>query len=387
MKVLHVLKTSEGGAWAWRQMRELKALGVEVEVILPDVSKMNQKYHDIGVPVHLLNCDIANLRTPRKFLASRRAINGLIKSIKPDIVHSHFVGTTLFLRLAIGRNSGPLRVFQVPGPLHLENRLTRFVEVASAGIPDYWLASCKLTQKIYLSTGIAANRVDLSYYGTDTKALMAGLPGKLRSTLPFSKTTKLIGMVAYAYRPKRWLGRRRGIKGHEDLIDAVAQLRQSGLDVAVVFAGGAWLGAENYFDSIKAYAQEKLGERAVFLGIRSDIPDIYADLDVAVHPSHSENLGGAAESLLALVPTVATNIGGFPDIVINGRTGWLCDAQSPVSLAAAIEDVLRNPEEARTRTKMGHGLVRRELDVRRTAAQVYEQYISMLSPQSAVGLS
>ena len=60
-------------------------------------------------------------------------------------------------------------------------------------------------------------------------------------------TTRVVGMVAYCYKPKAYLGSRRGIKGHEDFIDAVGLLRRGGLDVVGVVAGGAWQGAESYY--------------------------------------------------------------------------------------------------------------------------------------------
>ena len=227
--------------------------------------------------------------------------------------------------------------------------------------------------------------VGLSFYGTDVATMMTGHSGRIRPAMMLAASTKLIGMVAYAYRPKRWLGQRTGIKGHEDLIDAVALLRQQGRQVALVFAGGAWAGGEPYYEEIQAYARHVLGTNATFLGNRNDVMDIYADLDVAVHPSHSENLGGAVESLLAAVPTVATNVGGLPDVVIPGVTGWLCPAQSPASLAAAIGEVLDDPVEASRRALAGRELVRRELDVNRTAAQVLDFYRLILDHRGTRG--
>ena len=61
-------------------------------------------------------------------------------------------------------------------------------------------------------------------------------------------------MVAYCYRPKVYLGNRRGIKGHEDFIDAIGCLRAEGRDVVGVVAGGAWQGAGSYFRSVQDYA-------------------------------------------------------------------------------------------------------------------------------------
>ena len=374
MKVLHLVKTADGAAWAWRQMRELKALGVDIEVALPGPGAMVQKYSDLSIPVHFLNCDLGAVRSPLVLWRMVRGLRDLVAKSRPEILHSHFVGTTMLARIALGRRPKPLRIFQVPGPLHLENGLTRRAEIVLASSADRWIASCGLTRDIYLKSGIDRARVGLSFYGTDIDALKLGQRGKLRLELGLAPETKIVGMVAYIYAPKRWLGQSRGLKGHEDLIDALAILRRQGRDVAGVFAGGAWGKVEDYAQIVQNYGRKRLGERAIFLGTRNDVRDVYADFEVAVHPSHSENLGGAVESLAAGIPTVATRVGGFPDIVIDGETGWLADAKSPASLAAAIAQILDQPGESRKRALAGRKLVEEQLDVRCTATQVFNYY-------------
>lgn len=373
MRVLHLVKSSVGAVWAWRQIRELRALGVDAQVVLPGSGPMVERYEAEGIPIHRLDLDLARMRAPGTFLARRRALDALLASLRPDLLHSHFVSTTLFARLALGRR-GPRRVFQVPGPLHLEHALPRKADVWSANRRDWWIATCEMTRRVYLAEGIEASRIGFSFYGTDLGLHTGGRPGRLRPELQVGPQTRLIGMVAYAYPPKAWLGYRRGIKGHEDLIDAVRLLLDAGRDVRLVFAGGAWIGGDAYLASIKRYAAERLGGNVVFLGSRSDVPDIYADLDVAVHPSHSENTGAAVESLLAGAPTIASNVGGLPDVVIDGETGWLCPPKDPPSLARVIGTVLDNPDEGRRRAAAGRAHVTRELDVRRTARQVLEFY-------------
>ena len=374
MKVLHVVKTADGAAWAWRQVRELRALGVDIEVALPGPGSMVQKYRDLSIPVHFLNCDLGAVRSPMALWRMARGLQDLVAKCRPDILHSHFVGTTMLARIALGRRPKPLRIFQVPGPLHLENGLTRRAEIVLASSADRWIASCGLTREIYLKSGIDRARVGLSFYGTDIDELKLGQRGKLKLELGLAPETKIIGMVAYIYAPKRWLGQSRGLKGHEDLIDALAVLRRQGRDVAGVFAGGAWGKAEAYAQTVRDYARRQLGERAIFLGTRDDVRDVYADFDAAAHPSHSENLGGAVESLAAGIPTVATRVGGFPDIVIDGETGWLVNAKSPASLAAAIAQMLDQPGESRKRALAGRKLVEEQLDVRHTAIQIFKCY-------------
>jgi glycosyltransferase involved in cell wall biosynthesis len=73
----------------------------------------------------------------------------------------------------------------------------------------------------------------------------------------------------------------------------------------------------------------------------AEVPARIARWDVSVMPSHRESFGVAAlESSAMRVPVVATNVGGIPDTVIDGRTGLLVDPGSPADLAAAIVRLL-----------------------------------------------
>jgi glycosyltransferase involved in cell wall biosynthesis len=102
-------------------------------------------------------------------------------------------------------------------------------------------------------------------------------------------------------------------------------------------------------------------------------------LDVAVHPSHSENLGGAAESLAAGIPTISTNVGGFPDIVINNQTGYTVNPKSPKELADAIIKTINSHIESRRMAFAGHELVREMLDIKSTSENILEIYNNILS--------
>ncbi|MBI4748163.1 MAG: glycosyltransferase family 4 protein [Acidobacteria bacterium] len=380
MRVLQLVKTSVGAAWALCQMRELVRLGMDVHVALPFDDPnfsyggpMVEKYRLAGVTVHDLQTDFP-IRKPHRFPAMAREFRRLVDQINPDIIHSHFVGTTLTMRLALGKTSTPIRIFQVPGPLHLEHPFFRTAEILTAGPSDVWIGSCTWTCQRYQQSGIDPNRLFLSYYGTDIDHTVPQKTGKLRQELGLSETTKIVGMVAYCYGPKWYVGQTRGLKGHEDLIDALALCLESNPDLVGVFVGGAWAGADAYAAKVQAYGRKKLGNKAIFLGNRSDVAELYPDFDVAVHPSHSENVGGAAESLMLGVPTIATDVGGFPDLVIPGKTGWLVPPKNPPWLACAILDVLENPDKARRRALQGQDLARELLSIDNTAPQIADIY-------------
>ena len=53
------------------------------------------------------------------------------------------------------------------------------------------------------------------------------------------------------------------------------------------------------------------------------------------------------EAAAAGVPVVAANVGGVPDLIEDGRTGWLCDPLDAASMVGAVEKILSQPEQAR----------------------------------------
>ncbi|MDB5352388.1 MAG: glycosyl transferase family 1 [Planctomycetota bacterium] len=377
MRALHLIKTSVGASWALRQMRELVGLGVEVHAALPPGGPMIRHYEAAGVVVHSGQLDFP-IRELWRWPDRRRAMRELVSRVRPDLIHSHFVGTTLTMRLALGRDHPLPRVFQVPGPLHLEHPLFRRAELRTAGPADRWIGACRWTCRRYRACGIPEDRLFLSYYGADLESFHGRAPGKLRRELGVDAGTRLVGMVAYLYAPKRFLGQARGLKGHEDFIDALALVLKREAGVLGVCIGGAWGGATAYEGRVRAYAARRLGDRLRFLGTRGDVPELYPDLDVAVHPSHSENVGGAVESLLMEVPTITTDVGGFPDLVISGETGLLVPPRDPPRLASAIREVLDDRAGARAMAARGGARARELFDARSSAAEIREIYREIL---------
>tara|TARA_R100000935_G_scaffold4427_1_gene10475 strand:+ start:25126 stop:26271 length:1146 start_codon:yes stop_codon:yes gene_type:complete len=380
MRILHLIKTTVGATWALREIQVLIRLGCEVHVALPDRESLYEDYKKAGAYVYIVNVDIASFKTsPLAFTKAVIDFRKLVLKINPDIIHSHFVGTTYFMRMAL--TGIPIkRVFQVPGPLHLEKKLTRKIDVSLASKYDYWIPTCHLSKQYYLNEGIAKDRLTTIFYGSDVSVFNNNQPrGSLRSELNIPDGIKIVGMVAFVYPPKKWLGQSRGLKGHEDLIDAMSTVIKQRKDVVCVIVGGAWGDSEDYYKQVVEYGKNKLGAKVHFLGTRQDVPRLYPDFDIAVHPSLSENLGGAAESLLMSIPTIATNIGGFPDIIKENKTGWLVSPSDPSSLARKIVSVLDHPDNAKKVADFGKQEMLRELDINNTATQVFNFYQYMMT--------
>lgn len=375
MKVLHLIKTSVGAKWALRQMQSLVKLGLEVHVALPD-GPMVKDYRDAKIQTHVLQTSL-NVRNPLLNPRIAGNLKRLVEITKPEIIHSHFFTTTMMMRLALG-SSGPKRIFHVPGPLHLEHFFFRTLDLTTSKRNDYWLASCDWTRDCYLAAGVSPHRVGLVYYGTALDEFENLPQGILRSEYNIAKDVPIIGNVAFFYKPKWYLGQTRGLKGHEDLIDAIEIVVKQKPIVRCVFIGGPWGTSQRYMEKVIRYAKRKLGDQIIFTGYRDDVKSLYRDFTIAVHPSLSENVGGAAESMLCGVPTITTDIGGFPDIVKPNRTGWLVPPNSPSALAETILLALSDHQLSRDYAEAGRDLAKKKLDVHENAKTLVSFYEKIL---------
>ena len=90
----------------------------------------------------------------------------------------------------------------------------------------------------------------------------------------------------------------------------------------------------------------------MFLGVRTDVPDVLAALDVAVSSSDFEGSPlSVMEYMEAARPVVATRVGGVPDLIDDGVHGLLVEPQDPAALrrrrrAAAARPRARAPRWA-----------------------------------------
>jgi len=381
MKVLHIVKTAVGANWAYEQVRVLCSLGIEVVVALPsDTEGLVPKYRHAGATVVRANLDFP-AQKPWRIPGTLRACRRLVDDVRPDLIHTHHVGPTFITRLALGKNSKIPRIFGVTGTLHLEHDFFAGLDTHLAGPQDYWIATCKWTQRKYESLGISPDRVFLAYLGTDLRNYPSNRTGLLRYEFKIPADAPLIGMVSLLYPPKWYLGSSRGHKGHEDFIVALANLRKERPDVRGTMIGGTWGDGRWYENRVRRFGKKICGDSLYFIGTRTDIPEIYPDLDLAVVPSHSDGLAySVVEPLLAGVPVVATNVGGIPDLIRDGDTGWLVSPKNPEALARAALVALSSPEEAQKRTARGAEAARDLLDLEKTGRQVAAIYEEILEP-------
>jgi glycosyltransferase involved in cell wall biosynthesis len=132
-------------------------------------------------------------------------------------------------------------------------------------------------------------------------------------------------------------------KGVHVLLDALGELQCYPWKLRIV--GDESLDV-SYVESLRERAL-RLGNRVEFLGRVSpkELPEIYLDSDIFILPSYFEGYGiVVAEAVLHLLPTIASRVGGIPEIVQDGKEGILVPPGDKSALKQALQDFLEHPE-------------------------------------------
>jgi glycosyltransferase involved in cell wall biosynthesis len=158
--------------------------------------------------------------------------------------------------------------------------------------------------------------------------------GGFRRELQLKGVERLVGIA----------GRIFPIKNHHLFLEAAALVARENSAARFVIVGDGILLPE-----LERHAQERgVADRVIFTGWRRDLPGIYADLDVLAVTSNNEGTPvSAIEAMAAGCPVVATNVGGLPDLIHEGETGYLVPPGDAPAVATALLHVLDQPEMAR----------------------------------------
>jgi Glycosyltransferase len=143
-------------------------------------------------------------------------------------------------------------------------------------------------------------------------------------------------------------------KGHPTLIEAWPKVLRAAPGAYLLIVGEGSR-REVLEEQVRAL---RIAHRVVFTGRRDDVPSVTAALDVAVLPSYREAQGLTILEAMALSrPVVASDVGGIPEMIVDGKTGLLVPPHDPDALAAAIVRLLTDHPFADTLARAGHDLV------------------------------
>ena len=210
-RILHLIKTLDGATWAFHQILELRRLGWDVHIAAPTkVGRFLSEMQKTGAPLHVLPVEFP-VKTPWLLPRHSAGLKKLVQELNPALVHSHFVSTTLLARHALRGMSIP-RIFQVPGPLHLEHRLFGMWDTMSADSDDYWIGSSEFIRRLYIDGyHRSPERVFKSYYGIELNPPTG--ESFLRERYKIPAHAFVIGNVSFFYPPKKHLGQKLDLHG------------------------------------------------------------------------------------------------------------------------------------------------------------------------------
>ncbi len=197
---------------------------------------------------------------------------------------------------------------------------------------------------------VAPNRVLTLHDAIDTRRFSPERANreKVRKEFGYEEETPLVGFV----------GRFSPGKGHEELLNAAALIREQQPDVRYLIVGEPSHGEERYAEEIRQLARELQVDSIVrFAGFRNDIPDVMAAFDLLAFPSHAESFGIVLIEAMAMQrPVVSTNCDGVLDIMVHGETGLMVPPRDAHAFAGALQQLLEDPS---LRARMGAAARRR----------------------------
>lgn len=135
------------------------------------------------------------------------------------------------------------------------------------------------------------------------------------------------------------------VKGHDVLLRAWPAVLERHPEARLLVVGGAYGAGDPIAARLEALAADlRIGGSVTFTGMRADVLDHYAAMDVVAHPSRYDLFPFTVLEAMQLGrAVVATEVGGIPEMVEDGADGVLVPPEDEAALAAAISDLLDDP--------------------------------------------
>jgi glycosyltransferase involved in cell wall biosynthesis len=333
------------------------------------VGDLDAALHDRGIP--LTEYPITSFFHPACAMQQARFASDMVTS-GFDVVHAYsFYGNVFAIP--------PARLARVPvviasirdcGPYltPLQQRVQRVV----CRLADCVLVNATAVKNWLVAGGYDGSRVAVVRNGVDVHRFMHTPDvAAIRAELGVSADAPVVGVVS----------RLVPLKGLEEFLLAAGTISASFPDARFVIVGEATPGGSGYEAGLRTLAQSLgLGDRVVFAGRRTDIPEVLAAFSVAVLPSLSEALSNVLlESMAAGVPVVATTVGGTQEVVTDSDTGLLVPPSDPAAIASAVNELLGNRELAARLGAAGRTLVMREFSLERMTRSTEQLYADLLA--------
>jgi len=369
MRILYVVTAAGWGGATQHVVRLMEAdlkNGHQVGLASAPEPRLMEEASALGVNL-FPNRHFVRAASPWRDLRALWPVFGAIREFDPDLVSAHSTKAGYAARLAGLVLQKPV-VFTAHGWAFTEGRskwkrhLLAMAERLAARATTRILCVSEHDRDLALELRIAKpDKVRVIHNGVDPAALR-GADGTVARSELGRGSGNVLTMIGRLSSPK-------------DPFTVLEALRRAELPCHLLLVGrGELLPAVQ--DRI---AQLCLADKVILTGERRDVPAILAASDVLVLSSRWEGLPYTIiEAMMAGLPVVATRVGGVPELVEDGVTGFLVAPQDSVKLAEALQKLLDDPELRRKMGEAGRAKALKEFTLDRMLAEtqkVYEEVI------------
>jgi glycosyltransferase involved in cell wall biosynthesis len=282
--------------------------------------------------------DSAIIKEELKKVMSVGTICKLLRSVREnqsDIIQTHLIDADLlgFFVSLLMRKPVIVTIHSYPFPTETRHGLR--YRIISLFNSRFICVSNTVKDHFSRATGIASGRIDVVHNGIPlaefSKEGNEQERAALRRQFSIPGDHRIVGTVARLIEDK----------GHRYLLSAVPSILAAHPKTTVLLVGDGELRAE-----LVALCHElAIERRVIFAGTRTDIPDLLDIMDIFVYPTFREALGISVIEAMAMGKViVATDDAAIPELITGGQEGLLVHPGDPQGIAAAVIDLLNNPE-------------------------------------------
>ncbi len=328
LRILHSEAATDFGGQEHRIFKEMIAMregGHHLEAVCQPHAELTLRLRREGFVVHTIEMD-----GPLNFIRGVAKTRRILKHGRFDVLNTHSRRDTIVCATA-GRLAGTPLIVRTR---HLASRVNSLLSYT-------WLPHCVTTdshfvRNLLIDKGVAPERIENIYTPVFKPAPIE--QSTLRQELGLTAQDVVVGCVA-ALRPT---------KGHLELVRALAPLflEKSHLHLVIVGSG------ETIFRALtQQIAMLGLEKRIHLMGRRDDVMNLMAGFDMFCLTTRLEASGTVfLEAACAKIPVIGTAVGGAPEMLVDGHTGYLVELDDDQSLRDIIT---RLSEDSALRQKMG----------------------------------
>jgi glycosyltransferase involved in cell wall biosynthesis len=336
-----------------------KREGCAVAVVCPRPGPFVDALQAQGVRPHLIDMvraapnDEYELVTPALW-----SLYAFIRRWRPDVVHSHLYPAHLHATLAA-------QLADVPAIVTTAHTLVvRPGDPWLVGMSDgRVIAVSQAAKGLLVQAGVPARRIRVIYNGIEPRYFRdeSAAAYRIREELGIPLNAPVVGMIA----------RLSPEKGHDQFLRVAGETAMRHPSARYVIVGTGPLAAELQ----QAAAALRVGDRVLFTGARRDVTALNHVIDVFMLPSREEALPLAVlEAMAAQRPVVASAVGGVPEVVVDGQTGYLFEPDDRDGFVRAVSTLLGRPDLRRDFGRRGQQRVRDRFGVDRMVRETLAYY-------------